>query len=87
MRQKVTLRLNPEVLELVREMARDLGISPAGAIDRLLLDALERYAQGRLDFEGCLEPAARGRYEWRVVVGPNGHKEALLALLQRGEKP
>ena len=56
MRQKVTLRLNPEVIDLVRQVAQDEGISPASMVDRLLLEGLQRYAQDALDLDGFLQP-------------------------------
>jgi hypothetical protein len=76
-RRKVTLRLNPEVLDLVRQLAQDLGTSPAGVIDRLLLEGLQRYADDRLQFADCLEPAAQGRYTWTIHVDPNGLHDAI----------
>ena len=76
-RKKVTVRLNTEVVDLVRQVARDLGISPASVIDRFLLEGLERYAQDALEFDDYLQPTSQGRYAWTVEVNPNGLREAL----------
>ena len=66
MRQKVTLRLNPEVIDLVRQVAQEEGISPSSVIDRLLFEGLQRYAQDALDFDTYLQPTTQGRYAWTV---------------------
>ena len=77
MRQKVTLILNPEVIDLVRQVAQEEGISPASMVDRLLLEGLQRYAQDGLDFEDWLQPTTQGRYAWTVKIDPNGLREAI----------
>lgn len=80
-RQKVTLRANAELIALVRQIAEAQGISPAGVMDRLLLEGLESYARGDIDFDGYLQPTRQGRYAWTVEISPNGLSEAILDLL------
>jgi hypothetical protein len=50
-------------------------------IDRLLLDGLERYAEGAIDFDGYLQPTAQGRYAWTVEISANGLREAIAQIL------
>jgi hypothetical protein len=76
-RQKVTLRLNPELIDLVRQVAQEEKISPSSVIDRLLLEGLQRYAQDALDFDGFLQPTTQGRYAWTVEIDPNGLRKAI----------
>jgi hypothetical protein len=74
-RQRVTLELDPELVDLVRQLAQELGISMAGVVDRLLLDGLERWASGEVDFDRFLQPTSQGRYRWVVEIDPNGLHE------------
>ena len=76
-RQRVYLRVNPDLIQLVHQVAETEGISPAGALDRLLLEGLQRYAEGEIDFDGYLNSASRGRYAWTVEINPNGLHEAI----------
>jgi hypothetical protein len=76
-RQKVTLRLNPEVIELIRQVARDLELSPASLIDCILLDGLKRYVDDGLELAGYLKICDRGRYVWTAQVDPNGLHAAI----------
>ena len=71
-RQRVTLEVHPELIELARRIGQELGISTAAAVSRLLLAGLEAYAAGEADFDGYLQPAAQGRYRWTVEIEPNG---------------
>lgn len=76
-RQKVTLRINTELFDLVRQIAERESVSPAGAMDRLLLEGLERYAQGTLKFDGYLQPTAQGRYRFMVRITVDGLRAAI----------
>ena len=76
-RQKVTLRANAELMALARQIAEAQRISPASVVDRLLLEGLERYARGDIDFDDCLQPTIQGRYAWTVEINPNGLQAAI----------
>lgn len=80
-RQSVTLELDRELVALVRDVASALEISPAGVVNRLLLDALTRYAAGQIDFDGYLAPSRSPRYAWVVKINPNGLQQAVHKLL------
>ena len=67
-RQSVTLELNADLVPLLKEVAAAHGISTAGVVDRLLVDALGRYAAGEVTFEGFLEASRSPRYDWVVRV-------------------
>lgn len=71
-RQSITLELNAALIPILKELADAIGISTASAVDRLLLDALTRYAAGEIDFEGHLHPSRSPRYAWLVRINPNG---------------
>ena len=43
------MRADPDQIHLVRQVAEAEGISPAGALDRLLFDGLQRFAEGEID--------------------------------------
>jgi hypothetical protein len=72
LRKSVTYMLNPDLVVIVRQLAEALDISPAGAVDRLLLDALQRYANGDIDFHDHLAPSRSARYGWVIKINPNG---------------
>lgn len=76
-RQKVTLRANADLIAIVRQIADNQRISPAGVIDRLLLEGLECYSRGDIDFDGYLQPTSQGRYAWTVQINPNGLQAAI----------
>ena len=80
-RQRVYLRVNPDLIHLVHQVAEAEGISPAGALDRLLLDGLQRFAEGEIDFDGYRNSAGRGWYAWTVEINPNGLEEAISGIL------
>jgi hypothetical protein len=74
-RQTVTWEPNAELVAIVRHMGQALGISAAGVVDRLLLEGLQRYAAGEIDFEGYLRPSRGPRYLWVVEVPTDGLQE------------
>ena len=76
-RQTVTWEPNAELVAIVRRMGQVLGISAAGIVDRLLLEGLQRYAAGKIDFEGYLRPSRGPRYLWVVEVPADGLQETV----------
>lgn len=76
-RRKVTLRLNPEVLDLVYQVAGALGLSPASLIDCVLQDGLQRFADGELDLAGQLAFSERGRYKHQATLDLDGLRYAI----------
>lgn len=76
-RQQVNLELDVVVVELLRQIADAFELSPAAACNRLLADALERFGQGEIGFEGYLEPSRSPRYKWVVEVNLNGARQAV----------
>jgi hypothetical protein len=76
-REGVTWELDRELVAIVRQIAEVLEISPAGVANRMLVDALTRYASGEIDFEDHLSPSRSPRYLWVVEVNPNGLREAI----------
>ncbi len=76
-RQKVTLRLNAEVIDLVRLVAQDLEMSPSSLVDCLLLDGLQRYLDDGLDLADRLTFSERGRYRFQALVDLDGLQSAI----------
>jgi hypothetical protein len=76
-RRKVTLRLNPEVLDLVYQVADALELSPASLIDCVLQDGLQRFADGELDLAGQLAFSERGRYKHQATLDLDGLRYAI----------
>jgi hypothetical protein len=81
-RKKVTLETNGELIAIAQQMGETMGISTAGIVDRLLLEGLQRFADGQIDFDGYLVPTDRGRYRWSVEVKPNGLGQAVAERLE-----
>jgi hypothetical protein len=72
-RQSVTWELDASLVAIVRQIADALDISPASATNRLLFDALQRYAAGTIDFDDkYLRPSRAPRYLWVVDINTNG---------------
>ena len=65
---KVTFEMPEELKALLELVAEAHGISNAGALTRLLYDALQRYASGDIDFDGYLQPSRSPRYKWVVRI-------------------
>ena len=76
-RQTVTWEPNAELVAIVRRMSQALKISSAGVVDRLLLEGLQRYVAGEIDFEGYLRPSRGPRYRWVVEVPTAGLRETV----------
>ncbi len=70
LRQRVTLELDPRVVEMIRQVARTEGCSPAGVVNLLALEGLRRYAEGAVEFYGNKRPSEGHRYAW--VITPAG---------------
>ena len=73
----VNYLMNIELADIIRRLADSLGISPASAVNRLLLDALQRYAAGELTFDEYLQPSRSSRYQWIIEINPNGLSTAV----------
>jgi hypothetical protein len=67
-RKSITMELGADLVDLIRDVADALDCSPAAAVNRLLLDALQRYADGDIGFRDHLEPSRSPRYLWVVKV-------------------
>lgn len=67
-RTAVTYELNADLVPLIRQLAAALGVSPAGAVDRLLFHALQEFIAGRVDFEPYLLGSRSPQYTWLVDV-------------------
>ncbi len=80
-RKSVTYEMNADLVVIVREVADAMEISPAAVVNRLLLDALERYAGGEIDFEDYLKPSRSPRYLWIVEIDPKGLRAAVIQRL------
>ncbi len=76
-RKSVTYEMHADLVAIVREIAEAMAISPAAVVNRLLLDALQRYADGEVDFEDYLRPSRSPRYQWVVEINPNGLRSAV----------
>jgi hypothetical protein len=76
-RKSVTYEMHADLVAIVREIADAMEISPAAVVNRLLLDALRRYADGEIDFEDYLEPSRSPRYLWVVKIDPKGLRAAV----------
>lgn len=76
-RKAITWELSADLAFQVCKVAKAYGISTASAADRLLLEGLEAFSRGEIDFDGYLVPNDRGRYRWSVEVNPNGLGEAV----------
>jgi len=80
-RRRVTLELNPHVAQMLDAIAREEGCSPASVANLLLCDAVGRYVEDEVQFNGNRRASRSPRYEW--VVELNGGAEALLVSLER----
>ena len=76
-RQKVTLRLNPEVIALVRQVAAELELRPATLGDWLGIEGLQRYVDDGLELADHLAFSERGRYRFQALVDLDGLEYAI----------
>jgi len=77
-RQRVTLELDPRVVEMIRQVARAEECSPAGVVNLLALEGLRRYAEGAVEFYENKRPSEGHRYAWVIVpVGVEAMQKAL----------
>lgn len=67
LRQRVTLELDPRVVEMIRQVARAEGCSPAGVVNLLALEGLRQYAEGTVEFYGNKRASEGHRYAWVIV--------------------
>jgi hypothetical protein len=65
-RVRMTLELNPAIRNVIREVAKKEGVSPAGVVDLFVADALQRYRSGELEFGEHTRPSRGPRYDWVV---------------------
>lgn len=68
-RHRVTLELDPTVVKVLRTVAKAEGVSPAGACNWLLANALAQYAEGDLDFSECKQGSESHRWAFVVELG------------------
>jgi hypothetical protein len=68
-RHRVTLELDPVVVRVLRKVADAEGVSPAGACNWLLGNALVQYAEGTLDFSECKRGSESHRWAFVVELG------------------
>jgi hypothetical protein len=76
-RTRITLELDPRIVQLLREVAEVEGTSPAGAANLLLREGLRRYVEGGLEFHKHRRPSRSPRYEWVVELSLDGLTEWL----------
>lgn len=69
-RHRVTLELNPEIAKMIGAIAKSEGCSPAGVVNLLVFDGVQRYIIGELEFVGHVRPSRSPRFDW--VVEPSG---------------
>jgi len=80
-RSRVTWEINPHVDAMVRQIAEAEGCSPAGAVNLLVVDAVERYVVGDLEFAGHRRQSRSPRYDF--VIELNGKVSTLLERVRR----
>jgi len=80
-RRRVTLEINPHVAQMLDRIASEEGCSQASAANLLLCDAVGRYVEGAVQFNGNRRRSRSPRYEW--VVEMDGEAEVVLASLER----
>jgi hypothetical protein len=74
-RQRVTYEIDPRIARLIGQVAEAEGVSPAGVVNRLMADALDRYAAGGIVFYGWRRESRGPRYEWVVELRGMGGVE------------
>jgi len=79
-RQRVNLELDPQVVEMLKEIAGAEGCSPAGVVNVLVVEAVQQYVDGGVDFSEQRRPSRSARYEW--VVELNGRVGLLVGVLR-----
>jgi len=79
-RQRVNFELDPQVVKMLKTIADAEGCSPAGAVNVLVVAAVERYVNGGVDFSEQRRPSRSARYEW--VVELNGRVDPLVEALR-----
>lgn len=67
-RTAVTYELNSDLVPMIRQLAATIGVSPAGAVDRLLYHALQEFVAGKVDFDPYLLGSRSPQYTWLVDV-------------------
>jgi len=67
-RQRVTLELNPLVVDLLRRIAEREYCSPASAANLLLTHAILAYRDGDLPFSGHIRGTGSSRWENVIVL-------------------
>ena len=80
-REKVTWEISAGVKALVEEIAAREDLSPAGVVSVLAVDAVARYVDGELEFEGYRRASRGPRYRW--VADLNGTASGLLERLRK----
>ena len=67
-RKRVTWELEPRIVEMVERIARAEGVSPASATNLLVVEAVARYVDGALVFDGQRRPSRSPRYEFVIEL-------------------
>jgi len=67
-RVRMTLELDPRVARMIGAIAVAEEVSPAGATNLLIVEAVQRYVEGVLEFEGQRQPSRSPRYVFMVEL-------------------
>jgi hypothetical protein len=66
----MTYDLPNEIIEAVREASSELDISQSNIVALALVEWLNRYSAGEIDFSEELEVSRTPRFLWRVPIPP-----------------
>ena len=67
-RQRVTLELAPEIVEMVKMIAEFEECSPAGVINLFVMKASEQYINNEITLDGRRRESQTHRWGWVVVL-------------------
>lgn len=86
-RQRVTLELAPEIVEMVKMIAEFEECSPAGVINLFVMKAIEQYVNSEITLDGRRRASQTHRWGWVVVLeGLDDLMSRLRQFLSKGRK-
>jgi hypothetical protein len=88
-RQRTTLELKPEIVEMIRLIAEFEECSPAGIVNLFVMEGVEQYIQGEIILDGRRRASRAPRWGWVVVLEDedlDGLTKALRQFLNVGKK-
>jgi len=67
-RQRVTFELDPQVVKMITQIAAAEQCSPAGVVNLLVCEGVQRYVAGSLVFDGHRQVSGSPKWGWVVMI-------------------